>query len=170
MSKFLLLIPLTIVLLGLTPDKSPAQGTSRSIAGKITSFTGSPIPNAKLTLKNLPNGATRDVVGNDDGTFIVSDLVPAKYEITAVALGFSQTRATVTITAYANQVAGIILYPIKDTGQSVSGVINSKSVSKVPLNGRSASDLAALEPGVDAMRQRSISGMQLTGGRERLWS
>jgi len=175
LSKFLLLIPVTIVLLGLVPDKAPAQGMGRSIAGKITSSTGSPIPNAKLTIKNLTSGATTDVIGNYNGTFIANNLVPAKYEITAVALGFTPARATVTITAEADEVAGIVLYPIKDTGQSVSGVINSKSVSELPLNGRSASDLAALEPGVATARTQSSGqgqygyGTQMTisGGRPR---
>lgn len=122
MSKFLPWILLTIVLFGLVPEKAAAQDTGRSIAGKITSSTGFPIPNAKLTIKNLTSGTITDVIGNDNGTFIVSDLVPAKYEITAVAPGFTPARATVTIRADADQVAGIILYPIKDTGQSVSGV------------------------------------------------
>jgi Carboxypeptidase regulatory-like domain/TonB dependent receptor len=164
-----------MVLLGLMPGTVPAQSMGRSIAGKITSPTGSPIPDARLTIKNLTSGATTSVVGNDNGTFIVDSLVPAKYEITAAALGFAPARATVTITAEADQVAGIILYPIKDTGQSVSGVINSKSVSELPLNGRSASDLAALEPGVATARTQSSGqgqygyGTQMTisGGRPR---
>jgi hypothetical protein len=93
MIKLLLLVPLAVVLLGLVPDKAPAQGMGRSIAGKITSSTGSPIPNAKLTIKNLTDGTTTEVIGNDNGTFIVSNLVPGKYEITAAALGFSPARA-----------------------------------------------------------------------------
>jgi hypothetical protein len=174
-TRLLLSILLTMVLLGLMPGTVPAQSMGRSIAGKITSPTGSPIPDARLTIKNLTSGATTSVVGNDNGTFIVDSLVPAKYEITAAALGFAPARATVTITAEADQVAGIILYPIKDTGQSVSGVINSKSVSELPLNGRSASDLAALEPGVATARTQSSGqgqygyGTQMTisGGRPR---
>jgi hypothetical protein len=162
-------------MLGLMPGTVPAQSVGRSIAGKITSPTGSPIANARLTIKNLASGATTSVVGNDNGTFIVDSLVPEKYEITAAALGFAPARATVTITAETDQVAGIILYPIKDTGQSVSGVINSKSVSELPLNGRSASDLAALEPGVATARTQSSGqgqygyGTQMTisGGRPR---
>src|ERR1700730_1459062 len=164
-----------MVMLGLMPGTVPAQSVGRSIAGKITSPTGSPIPNARLTIKNLTSGETTSVIGNDNGTFIVDSLVPAKYEIIAAALGFAPARATVTITAEADQVAGIILYPIKDTGQSVSGVINSKSVSELPLNGRSASDLAALEPGVATARTQSSGqgqygyGTQMTisGGRPR---
>src|ERR1700738_300531 len=164
-----------MVMLGLMPGTVPAQSVGRSIAGKLTSPTGSPIANARLTIKNLTSGATTSVVGNDNGTFIVDSLVPAKYEITAAALGFAPARATVTITAETDQVAGIILYPIKDTGQSVSGVINSKSVSELPLNGRSASDLAALEPGVATARTQSSGqgqygyGTQMTisGGRPR---
>jgi hypothetical protein len=142
MSRFLLVISLAFALAGLAPHDAPAQTRGRSIAGKITSATGSPISNAKLTIRNLTSGATTEVIGNDNGTFIVSDLAPAKYDITALAPGFAPARATVTITADADQVVGIILYSIKDTGQSVSGVINSKSVSELPLNGRSASELS----------------------------
>src|SRR5258707_6363041 len=175
MSRFLLVISLAFALGGIAPDSIPAQTRGRSITEKITSATGSPISNANLTIKNLTTGPTTDVLGNDNGTFIVSDLAPAKYEITALAPGFTPARATVTITSDADQVVGIILYSIKDTGQSVSGVINSKSVSELPLNGRSASDLAALEPGVATARTQSYGqgqygyGTQMTisGGRPR---
>src|SRR3984893_5777179 len=122
-----------MVMLGLMPGTVPAQSVGRSIAGKITSPTGSPIANARLTIKNLTSGATTSVVGNDNGTFIVDSLVPAKYDI------------------------------------------NAKSVSELPLNGRSASDLAALEPGVATARTQSSGqgqygyGTQMTisGGRPR---
>ena len=164
-----------VSLFGLAPYNTPAQIRGRSIAGKITSANGAPISTAKLSIKNLATGAMTEVIGNDNGTFIVSDLAPAKYEVTAFAPGFTPARAAVTITADADQVVGIILYSIKDTGQSVSGVINSKSVSELPLNGRSASDLAALEPGVATARTQSSGqgqygyGTQMTisGGRPR---
>jgi hypothetical protein len=159
------------------PHQTSAQATGRSIAGKITSSTGAPVPKAKLTIKNLVTGESISIIGNDNGTFIVSNLSPAKYEITAVAPGFTAARATVTMTANADQVAGVTLYPTKGEASSmaVSGVINSKSVSELPLNGRSPSDLAALEPGVATARtQASGQGqygygtqMTISGGRPR---
>lgn len=175
MLKFAFFILLAVLLLGPTPFKAAAQGQGRSIAGKITSSDGSPIPNVKLSIKNLTSDSITDVIANDNGTFIVSNLAPAKYEITAAAVGFSPARAIVAITANADQVVGIILYPIKDTGQSVSGIINSKSVSELPLNGRSPSDLAALEPGVATARTQPTrlgqlgygTQMTISGGRPR---
>jgi len=58
---------------------------------------------------------------------------------------------------------------------TVSGVVNSQNVQELPLNGRSASDLAALEPGVATARTQSSGqgrygfGTQMTisGGRPR---
>src|SRR5437879_8205499 len=57
----------------------------------------------------------------------------------------------------------------------VSGTVSSKNVSDLPLNGRSASDLAALEPGVATARTQSTgqaqrgfgNQMTISGGRPR---
>lgn len=103
--------------------------------------------------------------------------MPGDYEVTATASGFVAARASVTIRAAADQVANFVLHPGNGQAASstVSGVVNSQNVRELPLNGRSASDLAALEPGVATARTQSSGqgkygfGTQMTisGGRPR---
>jgi len=170
------LLALTFLLASMPPKISP-QTVGRSLAGKIRSSNSGAIPKAKLTIKNLATGESTSITGNDNGTFIATDLAPAKYEITVEATGFSKARAVVTITADADQLANVTLYPSKGgtASSGVSGVVSSKSVTDLPLNGRSASDLAALEPGVASARtqqtgqaQRGFGNqMTISGGRPR---
>src|SRR5437016_12924427 len=81
------------------------------------------------------------------------------------------------IRADADAVANFVLHAGKGQAGSstVSGVVNSQNVTELPLNGRSASDLAALAPGAATARTQSSGqgrygfGTQMTisGGRRR---
>src|SRR5437899_328509 len=111
----------------------------------------------------------------------MTNLAAGIFESTVSAPGFVESRTTVAISAGVDSRADIVMHTQSSTGagegvaSGVSGVVSSKSVTDLPLNGRSASDLAALEPGVATARTQSTGqaqrgfGTQMTisGGRPR---
>jgi len=154
-----------------------SQVPAGTLSGIVTSESGSRIPNAHFSIRNTGNGKTVFTNGKEDGSYSVPNLVPGDYEVTATASGFVAARASVMIRAAADQVANFVLHAGNGQAASstVSGVVNSQNVQELPLNGRSASDLAALEPGVATARTQSSGqgkygfGTQMTisGGRPR---
>lgn len=158
-----------------------AQVGSGILSGRITTADGARIANARVAIRNMAIGNTKIVATNDDGSFSVSGLPPGIFEITVSASGFADVRTTVTMTAERDSRADIVMHSDnrsaaeKGGASGVSGVVTSKSVTDLPLNGRSASDLAALEPGVATARTQSTGqaqrgfGTQMTisGGRPR---
>jgi hypothetical protein len=120
---------------------------------------------------------------NSDGTYLEANLPPGTYEITALAHGFVDAHATVTIGRDVNTVVNVVMQAVGTVqageGQAgsstVKGEVNSSSVSQLPLNGRSASDVAALEPGVATARTQTFgqaqrgfgTEMTISGGRPR---
>ena len=163
-----------------TPLCAQAPGT---ISGMITSKTGSLVSKATISAKNIASGETKTVVENQDGSFLLDNLSPATYEIVVTASGFAEWKTTVTIPETAPQVFKVLLdtetvgAPEKQQGETsgVSGVVGRKSVSDLPLNARSASDLATLEPGVASARTQTVgqaqrgfgNQMTISGGRPR---
>jgi hypothetical protein len=151
--------------------------TARTLSGKVTSESGSRIASARLSILNTDNKSVVSATGKEDGSYKVPNLAPGNYEVTASASGFASASLAVAIRADADAVADFVLHSGKrQAGSStVSGVINSQNVTELPLNGRSASDLAALEPGVATARTQSSGqgrygfGTQMTisGGRPR---
>jgi len=116
---------------------------------------------------------------NSDGSYLVANLVPGTYEITASAQGFAEAHTTVEISADGKPVVNFVMQAgtAVEAGKSSStakGAVTT-SVSELPLNGRSASDVAALEPGVATARTQTSGqaqrgfGTQMTisGGRPR---
>src|SRR5467141_1564277 len=154
-----------------------SQVPAGTLSGIVTSESGSRIPNAHLSIRNTRNGKTVLTNGKEDGSYSVSNLAPGDYEVTATASGFVAARASVALRTATDQVANFVLHPGNGQAASstVSGVVNSQNVQELPLNGRSASDLAALEPGVATARTQSSGqgkygfGTQMTisGGRPR---
>jgi len=175
----LVLLPASIAFLLslLVPFLVFSQVTARNLSGIVTSESGSRIPSAHLSVRNTANNDTISVIAREDGSYVVPNSLPGKYVVTASAVGYGTAQATVTINGTSDAVANFVLHrSARQAGSStVSGVVSSQNVTELPLNGRSASDLAALEPGVATARTQSSGqgrygfGTQMTisGGRPR---
>lgn len=160
--RVLFLIAIAIVLATPVSFGGSAQVAARTLSGTVTAASGSRIPNAHISIKNTVNGDTVSATAKEDGSYKVPSLLPGNYEVTASAPGFAAARTTVTMSTGSDALANFVLEPAnEEVGSStVSGVVSSKSVTELPLNGRSASDLAALEPGVATARTQSSGQAQ----------
>jgi len=178
-----LFVTVALLVAGLGWNATYAQTVGSTLSGKIVSSTNSSIPNASVTLKNTSTARTQVATVGQDGSFTIRNLAPGTYEITASAPGFAPSTVAVTIGPAGDQVANIVMQPeatgtggkAEGSTSGVSGVVGTKNVTELPLNGRSASDLAALEPGVSSARtqqtgqaQRGFGNqMTISGGRPR---
>jgi hypothetical protein len=145
-----------------------AQVVGATLSGTMTDQSGSVIPNTEISIKNIATGVTRTVTTDPAGFYTAPNLLPGSYEITATASGFStQVQTGVTLTVGAQQVlnltmrVGKVTEKVQVTGEaptvqlassSLSAVVNSTTVRELPLNGRSWTDLATLQPGVAAVQ------------------
>jgi hypothetical protein len=123
----------------------------------------------------VATGVVRTATTDAAGFYTAPNLLPGTYEITAAAGGFAtEVRAGITLTVGAQQVlnirmqVGTVTEKVQVTGEapavqlatsSISAIVDSTTVRELPLNGRSWSDLATLQPGVNALQtQNSVSG------------
>jgi len=148
-----------------------AQLGERTLSGRVTSPSGIPVAHARLVLKDSTSSDMRSVTVNSDGTYLVPDLSPGTYQITASAQGFVDAHTTVVIGAESKPMANLVMQPegAAEAGSGHAGSSTMKgdvtNVRDLPLNGRSASDVAALEPGVATARTQTSSQAQRGFGR-----
>jgi len=145
-----------------------AQVVGATLSGTVTDQSGAVVPQATISIKNTATGITRASTTSTAGFYTVPNLLPGSYEITATASGFStEVQTGITLTVGAQQVlnftlrVGQVTEKVQVTGEaptvqlatsSISAVVNSTTVRELPLNGRSWTDLATLQPGVDAIQ------------------
>src|SRR6266568_9342562 len=99
------------------------QIADRSLSGRVTSSSGTPVANARLVLKNSANSDTTSATVNSDGTYLVPDLSPGVYQIIASAQGFVDANTTVVIGAESQPVANLVMQPERsaDAGSGHDG-------------------------------------------------
>ena len=145
-----------------------AQVTGATLSGTITDPAGRVIPDAQISIKNEATGVTTNVVTNSNGIYTAGNLLPAEYEVAISAPGFnSEERSGIILTVGGQQVFNLALKvgsskitvdvsteapAIQLTSSDISAVVNATTVRELPLNGRSWTDLATLQPGVNAIQ------------------
>jgi len=150
------------VLLAIPASAQVAGGT---ISGTVKDPSGAVVPGASITITNEATGVSRNVAANTDGLYTAPNLLPGTYELKCTATGFrTEVRRGVLLTVGATQVLDVTMQ-VGTTGETVvvtsevpavqlgtsdiSAVVNATTVRELPLNGRSWTDLATLQPGVD---------------------
>ena len=159
---------LGLALVGLVLAVSPfplfAQVTGATLSGTITDASGAVVPGAQIIIANLSTEVTRKSLTQSDGFYSAPNLPPGSYEVTVSARGFATvTRKGITLNVGGNQILDIPLKVGPATEQvevdqrapilqlasaEITTVVDSQTVRELPLNGRSWTDLAALQPGV----------------------
>ena len=150
------------------PVKVYAQVAGGTISGTVTDKSGRVIQNAKVTIANTSTGISRTVTTNEDGLYTAPNLLPGSYDLRFAASGFrTELRNGLSLTVGAAVVldqtlqvgAAMETISVQSEAPSVqlatsdiSAVVNATTVRELPLNGRSWTDLATLQPGVNAIQ------------------
>ncbi len=153
---------LSCLVLVLLATPSVAFAKTQQIKGKILSNAGMPVSGARVILENLATQQTIPVTTNADGSFVVSDLPEGRYDLSATAPGFGDAHQTFTVgTGQSKHI--VLRLPSNSAGsqqpESEPGE-SSTALSDLPLNGRSAADVATLEPGVATARTQTSGEAQ----------
>ncbi len=154
-----------------------------SLAGTIKDQTGAVLPGAKLTIVNNALRTEFKATADAQGNYIFPNLEVGEYTLTIEATGFQrvrktnlavdadsavrldvalkpaeqQTEITVTADTYDVQTA------VETTSTQLGEVIGSRQITEQPLNGRSYTDLLAIQPGVTPVTTLTPTSVVMAG-------
>jgi hypothetical protein len=145
-----------------------AQVAGGTITGTLVDSSGRVLPNAGVSITNVATGISRMVTTNEDGLYIAPNLLPANYELTFTAAGFkTEARRGIDLTVGATVTLNMTMQvgtasetvqvqgeapDVQLSSSDISAVVNATTVRELPLNGRSWTDLATLQPGVNRIQ------------------
>jgi len=156
------LLALSVAVWSGTAEAQTFRGT---ILGTVTDPTGASVAGATVTVKNLGTGLTRTMSTTEDGGYSAPELPIGNYSVTVEKPGFksgvvkgiqvevsSEIRADVTLQpgeiAQTVEVSGDVLPQVDSTENTLGGIVESKVVTNLPVNGRDYQKLIFLVPGV----------------------
>jgi len=163
LSSMSVAVLLVITLLLALPSVNHAAVGGR-ISGTVNDPAGAVVAKAVVTATNTDTGVLQTVVTNETGTYSFPSLSVGHYNLDITAPGFRPYRRTaITLDVNSSLLVDAVL-EVGETKQTVTvqesvvqaetsstqlgEVISGKSIAALPLNGRSYTDLLALQPGV----------------------
>jgi hypothetical protein len=156
----------------------PAQTFRGNITGIVTDATGSAIPEAAIKLESPATGLTRSATTNGQGEYSFPDLAVGQYIITVSRTGFESKKfagveVAVSKTTNLDVQLGVAQQQqvievaataatIDTTSTALVGIVDTKTVADLPMNGRDFRQMIKLAPGVSPA-STSVNGMRTSG-------
>src|SRR5271170_2864935 len=149
----------------LTPRASgQARITFAQLNGTVLDASGRAVAKASVELRDLDTNRSYSTTANDTGYYVLPNLPPGHYELTANFSGFAkyeQTGITLTVgqtatidvslkIASAGETVTVTtaVPPVEPTRSEVSQVIDTPEIQALPTSTRQFVDFALLTPGV----------------------
>ena len=143
-----------------------AQEPTGSIEGSVTDPQGAVVQGASVSVRNAATNFNRSATSDDNGRYRISQLPPGTYEVKVAGTNFKTSVVSDVVVAVGQTlpldvhlevggasetvtVVGGGDVQIDRTDNTVSGVVNTRQIQNLPLNGRNFLDLAQLQPGVE---------------------
>src|SRR5580700_10711299 len=159
-----------------------AQVTGGTLSGTVSDPSGASIPGAQLIISNVATGLERTLTTNDHGFYTAVNLLAGSYQVTISAKGFdTEIKSGITMYVGGQQTFDVVLRvgtvanrvevsaevpAVQLSSSDISAVVDATTVRELPLNGRSWTDLAALQPGVSTIQtQPSFASGSNRGNR-----
>src|SRR3984885_6134593 len=153
------------------------------VAGTVTDASGAGVPMVSIKMTNTAQGLELKVTADDHGDFIFPSVPVGTYDILFEAKGFrSEKRTALVVDTNADIQQNMTLQvaqqtqelTVSDTAADVEvhvetastqmgDVVVGKTMTEVALNGRSYTDLLALQPGIVPMSTQTGDSVIMAG-------
>jgi len=153
-----------IFLFTLWPRAGYSQTVYGSIAGTVLDASGAAIPGTSVTLTNLGTADKRAMQSDAAGNYTFVNILPGNYRIDAEKGGFKHFRRDPIIVEVGSgfriditMEVGALTQTVEVTSQTpllqaqtsdLGQVVEARTVTEMPLNGRNVLSLAQLSPGI----------------------
>src|ERR1700682_3545378 len=175
-AKGRILLLLIVVVLVASAARAEVGGR---ITGAVKDQTGSVIPGATVVVTNTQTGVKLITTADQDGVFTFPVLSVGQYQIDVTSDAFKSFTKTGLVIDIDSALVVDVTLQVKDQDQSImvtenaaqvettdtqlGQVLGTKKVTEIPLNGRSYTDLFALQVGVTPITT-SGAGNSTSGG------
>ena len=171
---------LRILLLALFPLASTVgAATGGSISGTVSDRSGAVIANAKVVVRDLDKSIERTVDTNEAGFYAFTFLPVGKYAIEIQSEGFRPYSVTGLVIDIGSAVKLDVILEVGEHADAVTvieeaarvemasaqmgEVVTGTKITAVPLNGRSFTDLLALQSGVVPISSQQPNAVVMSG-------
>ncbi|HEY3827350.1 MAG TPA: TonB-dependent receptor [Bryobacteraceae bacterium] len=157
--------------------------TTGTISGTITDSSGAGIPSVSITITNTAQGLKTKVTADEHGDYLFPSVPVGTYDILFEAKGFrAEKRTDLAVDTNAAVKQSLTLQvaeqtqelTVSDTASDVEvhvetastqmgDVVGGKTMTEVALNGRSFTDLLALQPGIVPMSTQTGDSVIMAG-------
>ncbi len=149
-----------------------------SIAGTVVDPSGAAMPDVVVSLHNTSTSVTRKTATDSSGGYSFQAVEEGAYDLQITQPGFKHFSSSVavrsngllkldiTLMLEAQAEALTVTEPaaqVETTNTEMGGLISASKAASIPVNGRSYTDLLALQPGVIPVSSQQPNAVVMSG-------